>query len=181
MFDATKISLKQMQSFGIWDKVEQPRTVYHMTDRSNLESITKDGAIKTGHDYVCWFFPDINSMFTFFDVTGALVHGRDYFDYDGKTHHAPPLDPAQTIVLKLTPRYPEPQLWYKQRPKHEQAPIIGAAGIPLTGAEREIVFDKQRKFENCRICHYGAMKFKRSFEVLELSEIINSMEKGERP
>lgn len=169
----TKVTLEEMLSLGIWRKVDQPRTVYHMTDRSNLDSIKADGAIKTGHDYICWFFESIENMFTYFDATGALIHGRDYYDYDGKAHHSPPIDPAQTIVLKLTPRYPEPLAWYKEfSPDLDKHPFLNENGEAVSDAEREKLIAMQRAFEDSRIAHYKAMKFKRDFEVLELLDIL---------
>ena len=60
--DWTKITLDEMLSLGIWRRVNQPATVYHLTDRANLDSIIADGMIKTGHDYICWFFESIENM-----------------------------------------------------------------------------------------------------------------------
>ena len=43
--DWTKITLDEMLSLGIWRRVNQPATVYHLTDRANLDSIIADGMI----------------------------------------------------------------------------------------------------------------------------------------
>ena len=173
--DWTKITLDEMLSLGIWRRADQPATVYHLTDRANLDSIIADGMIKTGHDYICWFFESIENMWVYLDATGALLHGRDYNDYDGKVHHAEPLDPAQTVLLKLSPRYPEPMAWYKEFSKwvDRGLPIKVTNGTIITdGPDYEELREKQRAFDNSRIAHYRPMKFKKSFEVIALSDLI---------
>lgn len=171
--DMTKISLDEMLSLGIWRRVDQPATVYHLTDRANLDSIIADGMIKTGHDYICWFFESIENMWVYLDATGALLHGRDYNDYDGKVHHVEPLDPAQTVLLKLSPRYPEPMAWYKEfTPDIDRRQFVTQDGKPIADEKAEELREKQRAFDNSRIAHYRPMKFKRAFEVIEMSTLI---------
>ena len=171
--DWTKITLDEMLSLGIWRRVDQPATVYHLTDRANLDSIKADGAIKTGHDYICWFFESIENMWVYLDATGALTYGRDYGDYDGKEHHAPPIDPAQTVILKLSPRYPEPLAWYKEfTPDLDKRQFVTQSGEPVPDEKAAELREKQRAFDNSRIAHYKAMKFKRDYEVIELANLI---------
>lgn len=57
-----KISLDQMRRMDIYQQVEQPEVVYHMTNQANLEKILQDGYIDSMTDYVCFFFPKLNCI-----------------------------------------------------------------------------------------------------------------------
>lgn len=167
-----KVSLAQMQIMGIWERAEQPKTVYHMTPRANLESIKKDGKILTGHDYICWFFEDLAQIPRYLKTTDALT-GRKHYDYDGKLHTAAPIIPEETIVLKLTPRYSEPLYWYREAiPMKEGEAINEDTGKPLTGAEFEKAKKFWQEFNAMRIAHYDPLKFKQDFEVLDLTQVL---------
>ena len=174
MRDYTKFTLDEMLSLGIWERVDQPETVYHLTHRRNLDSIIADGKIKTGEDYVCWFSPSPDQMLTYLELTGAYK-GRSYWDYDGKVHTAPPVIPEEYIVLELSPRCTEPLYWYRETHTGDLLKwfLIDADGKSLTGAERERAIQGWQALDDARIAHYGAMKYKRdSFNVLELADII---------
>lgn len=164
-------SLNQMLALGIWERTEQPKTVYHMTNRANLESIIKDGKIKTGHDYICWFFLSLDQIPRYIKETGALK-GRRYHDYDGHMHIAPPIIPEDTVVLKLTPRYSEPLYWYYEVTKLTPETTRGEDGKPLTGEQFEKACRRWDAFNHMRVCHYDPLKFKQDFEVLELSQVL---------
>lgn len=161
-----KITLQQMQTMGIYKRVEQPGTVYHMTPRKNLEAILQDGKIKTMGDYVTWFFPSIEAALLYCDISNAYK-GRKYWDFDGRIHTAPPLIPAETAILKLHPRYSEPLLWYKEtisdRITEDNIAQYGGGNIEEAKA-------KWRAFDDCRICHYGDMKFKSDYEIIAFRE-----------
>lgn len=165
------ISLRQMQALGIWERAERPQTVYHMTPRKNLESIIKDGKILTGHDYICWFFEDLAQIPRYIKRTDALK-GRTYRDYDGRYHTAPPLVPADTVVLKLTPRYSEPLYWYREAIPMKEGEAVDENGEPLTGEAFQGAVEAWKDFNNMRIAHYDPLKFKQNYEVLELEEIL---------
>lgn len=138
----------------------QPETVYHMTNRANLESILNSGKIHTGTDIVCWFVTDLKNFPIYIKLTGA-DHGRQYHDFDGRIHTAPPLDHAETVVLKLIPRYYEPLNWLKEV-SNQNHPQMNDPRI------KEIC----DMFDSCRICHYDDFKFKRdSVEIIELTDI----------
>lgn len=172
MKDWTKVTLNQMLSMGIWQRVDQPPFVYHMTPRANLESIKQDGRIHTGHDYICWFFEDLANIPVYLKISNALK-GRSYWDYDGNLHTAPPLIPEDTIVLKLIPRYSEPLYWYREVIRiKENETINTATGKPLAGEEYKKACETQERFSKARIAHYQPFKFKKDFEVLELAQIL---------
>lgn len=82
-----KVSLDQMRSMDIYQSVDQPKVVYHMTPRKNLEKILQDGFIDTMTDYVCFFFPELKYIPLYIELTGA-DKGRQYHDFDGKIHTA---------------------------------------------------------------------------------------------
>lgn len=167
------MSLEQMLSMGIWERVPQPDTVFHMTHRDNLDSILKDGKITTGHDYICWFFTSLENMNTYITISNAL-EGRKYYDYDGKLHTAPPIVPSETVVLKMKPRYSEPLYWYREINTNNinDEQLIDEDGTPLTGKKREKALATLHQFDIARVVHYGAMKFKQPPEVLELMDVL---------
>lgn len=157
------VTLAQMRSMDIFTQVSQPITIFHMTNRRNLNSIRNDGEINTGYDYVCWFFPDIESIPLYIELTGA-DRGRKYYDFDGMIHTAPPLIHEETVVLRLTPRYKEPWAWFIENAKPE------LAFADYRGEEE--ARKKIEQFNNARICHYGNLRFKKhELSVMNLNEI----------
>ncbi len=157
-----KVSLDQMRSMDIYQSVDQPKVVYHMTPRKNLEKILQDGFIDTMTDYVCFFFPELKYIPLYIELTGA-DKGRQYHDFDGKIHTAPPLIHEETVVLKLTPRYIEPMHWYKE--------VVKATDDQILADDKEKARARIQQFNDCRVCHYGKFKFKRDVEVIELVDL----------
>lgn len=156
----------------IFKRIEQPKIVYHMTPRTNLESILTDGKIKTGKDFVCFFFPAIDQIPVYIKHTGAM-HGRQYYDFDGRLHTAPPLIPAEHVVLKLIPRYSEPLFWCME--DNTKRVLRQSEREHWTEEQFQEVQAKQQEFDRARIAHYGDMKFRQNeVEVIELAEIIDS-------
>ena len=153
-----KMSLKDVQRNDFFSKVQQPTVVYHMTDRKNVPSILHDRRIRVFGDFLCFFFPDLDSIPIYLDLSNAY-EGRVYFGNDGMYHTAPPIIPEDTVVFKLEPRYKEPFAWFKENTAKE---------VPL-GTEKQI----HELFDQCRLCHYGDMKFKNP-EILELTDILSS-------
>lgn len=163
-----KISLDFFANMESMHRIEQPQTVYHFTNRKNVESILKDGFIHTGDDVCCWFFKDLRDIPIFLAITHAETSGRVYWDYDGRLHTAMPIDRNDTVVLKLKPRYSEPDKWFME--------IVEAHSEQETpGASLE---EAKKAFDafNCRIVHYGKMKFNtfpENIEKIELADVFN--------
>lgn len=157
-----KISLDEMRQMDIFQSIEQPKVVYHMTDRKNLDKILRDGYIDTATDFICFFFPDLKSIPIYIRISRADI-GRKYYGYDGLIHTAPPLIHEETVVLKLTPRYPEPMRWFKE--------VISGEDDSVPEKDKEKARAVIQQFNDCRVCHYGNLKFKRDVEVIELTDI----------
>lgn len=157
-----KISLDQMRRMDIYQPIDQPQIVYHMTPRKNLEKILQDGFIDTMTDYVCFFFPELKYIPFYIELSGA-DKGRQYYDFDGKIHTAPPLIHEETVVLKLIPRYIEPMHWYQE--------IVKATNEKILANDKKAARAKIQQFNDCRVCHYGNLKFKRDVDVIELVDI----------
>ena len=163
-----RVSLELMRSMDIWQPVDQPKVVYHMTNRANVEKILQDGYIDTMTDYVCFFFPDLKSIPLYIELSCA-DEGRKYYDFDGKIHTAPPLIHEETVVLKLIPRYIEPMYWYKEVMSVKDHQITSDGELSADDIKK--AREKIKQFDDCRICHYGNFKFKRDVEILELVDI----------
>lgn len=160
-----KITLQQVRRMGLFEEIEQPKIVYHMTDRKNIPSILKDGKIKSVRengaqaDFMTFFFPSLEEIPVYIELTGADT-GRKYYDFDGHIHTAPPLNHAETVILKLEPRGRQPLEWYKEA---------------INDSNRTFPDEATRKLweymNNARICHYGEMRFKDNPEIIELATV----------
>lgn len=167
-----KMPLSYLQQNPLFQRIDQPDIVYHLTPRKNLESIMSDGRIRTFQDFVCFFFPAVEEIPVYFRITGAL-HGRQFYGWDGRIKTAPPLVPEEHIVLKLIPRYSEPLLWFKEDTTDRLK--MQASRENWTEEKLQKLLQQQTAFDNSRILHYGDMKFKTNkVDVLELSDILNN-------
>ena len=45
-----------------YQKVPRPSTVYHLTQKGNLDSILDDGVIRRFNDTECWFCESLDKM-----------------------------------------------------------------------------------------------------------------------
>lgn len=151
-----KISLQQMRKMDLFEEVDPPEIVYHMTSRENAEKIQQDRKVKCFDDYLTFFFPSIDQIPIYIAVTGA-DSGREHYDSHGRPVKELPLDHEDTVVLKLLCRK-EPLAWYKENnTKNSQLPE------PLKAMWRYM--------DNARVCHYGDLRFRRVEEVIPLTEI----------
>ena len=151
------VSLQQFRSLPSIEEIEAPKVVYHMTSKDNAASIIKDGKIKTGRDFICFFFPNKESILRYIKISKADA-GRMFYDFDGRVHQAPPLDHANTVILELIPRGKETMAWYR-----ENTTVGDNANPAVLGS----------MFDDCRICHYGDMRFynNKDVRVIPLTEI----------
>ena len=63
-----------------YEKAPRPSTVYHLTQKGNLDSILDDGMIRRFNDTECWFCESLDKMkaYTFFSSllpSGRKMHG----------------------------------------------------------------------------------------------------------
>lgn len=150
----------------MFEEIEQPEVVYHMTGEENLNDILDDGKIKSFNDYATYFFPDTKFIPMYIQLSGALT-GRSYYGTDGVILKAPPLDIDSTVVLKLIPRRTEKLEWCKeviptQNAKYEHTP-----------EDVKVIWSL---FNQCRIVHYGNFQFRAdSVEVIKLRDIYDNM------
>lgn len=161
-----KISLLELRKMGIFEEIEPPSVVYHMTDEENLQSILSDGKIKTFNDFVTFFFPDVKSMFVYIRLSDAL-HGKKYYNTDNKLVTAPPLDIEHTVLLKLVPRHEEKLKWYREivSPDNQSEATIRE--------QMKIILDL---FNQCKIVHYGNFAFRTdSVEVTRLKDMYDNI------
>ena len=156
----SKLSLAQVRKMDIFEEVESPVIVYHMTSRSNAFSIAQDRKVKCFGDYVTWFFTDLRQIPIYIYITGA-DEGRTYWDTDGRKRKAPPLNHEDTVILKISCRK-EPLVWFKE--------IIdsGKKGYQNMSETQNRIWDYMN---NARICHYGDLRFSAVLETIELTEL----------
>ena len=162
------ISLDFFASMDIMHRIEQPKTIYHMTSRENAKSILNDGFIHTGDDVCCWFFTDLKDIPLYLAITHSESKGRRSWDYDGRLHTAKPLDRNETVVLKLKPRYSEPEKWFIELVKVDSEDEIIGTTIDQANKLMEVF--------NRRLVHYGKMKFNthpENIEIIELADVFN--------
>lgn len=166
-----KVTLQQMRLMcnqGMFTEVEEPKIVYHMTDRANLKDILEDRKIKTFNDYMCFFFEDTKQIPLYLNLNGDLV-GKEYHGTDGRIKKAKPLVIEDTVVLKLVPRRKETMVWYMEN-------VSQTITEEEFGENYPIVKMMWEEFDKCRLCHYADFAFRDdSVEVLELSDIMQNV------
>lgn len=161
-----KVSLQQLRKMDIFEEIEQPDCVYHMTDKENLEDILADGKIKSFQDYLTYFFPDSKFVPIYIALSGALI-GRQYYSTDGRIITAAPLNIENTVVLRLVPKRKEKLEWYREVVDSSKK---GYSGMP------QFADPLWKKFNECRIAHYGDFQFRTDeVTVMELKEIYKNM------
>ena len=52
-----------------YEKVSRPSTVYHLTQKGNLDSILDDGMIRRFNDTECWFCESLDKMKAYMEQT----------------------------------------------------------------------------------------------------------------
>lgn len=163
-----KVSLPELRRMGIFEEIETPDVVYHMTDEENLQDILSDGKIKSFNDFMTYFFLDTKFVPIYIRTSGALI-GRMYHSTDGKILTAPPLDVEHTVVLKLIPRHEEKLEWYRE---------LAPSGGQLFGEIPEQAKAILDLFNQSRIAHYGNFAFRTdSVEVIKLKDIYDNIPK----
>ena len=155
-----KVSLAQMRKMDIFEEVESPKLVYHMTSRENAQSIIHDGRVRCFDDYVTWFFTELWHVPVYIYATDA-DHGRQHSDKWGYPTIDPPLNHADTVVLKLSCRK-EPLAWYRE--------VINSSKERYRWMT-DLHDQFYSYFNNVRICHYGDLRFTGVLEVIELTDI----------
>ena len=162
-----KVDLLQMRKMDIFEEIDQPEVVYHMTDRENLESIMESRKIKSFNDYLTFFFTNEEQAPLYIELSGALT-GRHYYGTDGIPKTAPPLIVEDTVVLKLVPKKKEKLEWYRE--------VIDGT---KSGYETVMTPDIQPlwdEFNNCKVVHYGDFQFDvEKVEIIELADIYKNL------
>ena len=155
-----KTTLQEVRKLGIFQEIEPPKIVYHMTDRKNMESILKEGKINSRHDFMNYFFPSLEEVPVYIELTGA-DHGRQYYDFDGRDTHSGTVKPSlKPLFSNLSQAGNQRMEWYIEKP---------AEGIIY--GDKEAAQKKIEYFSKSRVCHYGPMRFKKNPQVIELTEI----------
>ena len=160
-----RVTLQEMRRMELFEEIDPPEIVYHMTNRKNIDHILHDGKIKAGHDgntdFVTWFFPALEEIPVYIELTWANT-GRKYYDFDVRIHEEPPLNHAGTVVLKLRPRGRQDMEWYRELP---------AKGRNMSSLSKDKLERLLTYFSAARICHYEAMVFESNPEIIELTEV----------
>ena len=70
-----------------YEKVPRPSTVYHLTQKGNLDSILDDGMIRRFNDTECWFCESLDKMKAYMRELDAnlLRQSVRKITYGGKT------------------------------------------------------------------------------------------------
>ena len=81
---------------------ERPSEVYHYTHRKNLDSILRDGRIRSMGDRECWFCASLEDTLTLMRAT-VMSEGKPYYKVGGSIGHYPKFVPEDYVILRLTP------------------------------------------------------------------------------
>ena len=157
-----KISLQQLRQMDDFKEIAQPETVYHMTDRKNLKSILYDGKIRSYRDFFTFFFGSLEDIPVYIELMHA-DEGRMYHGDDGWVHKAPPLNHAETVVLKLRPRRNYQHAWFRE--------AFGVSKEECSYGDFEVGKKLQEYLNDVIICHYRDMPFEKDPEIIELTNV----------
>ncbi len=94
-----------------YQKVPRPSTVYHLTQKGNLDSILDDGMIRRFGDTECWFCESLDKMRAYMAQT-VLCEGKPYYAVGGQLCRYPKFVPEAHVLLKLRP-CDQPDNWYR--------------------------------------------------------------------
>ena len=94
-----------------YQKVPRPSTVYHLTQKGNLDSILDDGMIRRFGDTECWFCESLDKMRAYMAQT-VLCEGKPYYAVGGQLCRYPKFVPEDYVLLKLTPSHAKDN-WYR--------------------------------------------------------------------
>ena len=95
-----------------YEKVPRPSTVYHLTQKGNLDSILDDGMIRRFNDTECWFCESLDKMKAYLEQT-VMCKGKPYRTADGQLCHYSNFNSEAYILLKLAPIRQE-NAWYRR-------------------------------------------------------------------
>ena len=136
-----------------YQKVPRPSTVYHLTQKGNLDSILDDGMIRRFNDTECWFCESLDKMRAYMAQT-VLCEGKPYYAVGGQLCRYPKFVPEDYVLLKLTPRGYEDN-WYRWNQE-----------IP-PGSPKELV-QAAKEFSGLKIGYRGDLTF-RNAEVIDVA------------
>lgn len=140
-----------------YEKVGIPYEVYHLTKKSNLDSILSDHTIRRFSDTECWFCRSIPDMNRYMEMT-VLCEGKPFIDVDGSIKRYPKFEPNDYVVLKLTPRE-RIDKWYQW---NQELP-------PFASSEQKA---EAGLFSRLKVGFRGNMQFDEC-DVLEMSQVMN--------
>ena len=139
-----------------YEKVSRPSTVYHLTQKGNLDSILDDGVIRRFNDTECWFCESLDKMKAYMEQT-VMCEGKPYRTADGQLCHYSKFNPEAHILLKLAPIRQE-NAWYRRT--QEQ---------PSSSSDE--VMQAEREFFPLSIGYRGDMAFQNA-EVIDVPKFL---------
>lgn len=139
-----------------YQKVPRPSTVYHLTQKGNLDSILDDGMIRRFNDTECWFCESLDKMRAYMAQT-VLCEGKPYYAVGGQLCRYPKFVPEDYVLLKLTPSHAKDN-WYRWDQE-----------IP-PGSPRGLV-QAAKEFSMLKIGYRGDMAFKEP-EVIDVPKFL---------
>ena len=139
-----------------YEKVPRLSTVYHLTQKGNLDSILDDGVIRRFNDTECWFCESLDKMRAYMAQT-VLCEGKPYYAVGGQLCRYPKFVPEDYVLLKLTPSHAKDN-WYRWDQE-----------IP-PGSPRGLV-QAAKEFSMLKIGYRGDMAFKEP-EVIDVPKFL---------
>lgn len=139
-----------------YQKVPRPSTVYHLTQKGNLDSILDDGMIRRFNDTECWFCESLDKMRAYMAQT-VLCEGKPYYAVGGQLCRYPKFVPEDYVLLKLTPSHAKDN-WYRW---DQEIPPDSPRGLVQAAKE----------FSMLKIGYRGDMAFKEP-EVIDVPKFL---------
>lgn len=138
-----------MKNTGYADVFPKPQRVFHYTRKENVDSILRDGMIRTMGDKECWFCPTMEDLLAHMEET-VMREGHPYYRTDGSLGRYPKFVPEDHVVLELIPRRQQGQWvrWMQELPPDAPPEAQKAA---FAFSMRKVAFRGNMKFRTDQV------------------------------
>ena len=142
-----------------YERIEKPDgSLYHYTQRGNLDKILQDGRIRRMGDTECWVCASLENTLMLMEKT-VMMEGKPYYKVGGSLGVYPRFVPEDYVILKLEPRYQNGDWvkWNHELPPDSPPELVEAAYT----------------FSNLKLGFRGDLKFREHPEIIEVAPLLS--------
>ena len=147
-----------------YERIEKPEgSLYHYTNRAQLDSILQDDRIRRFGDRECWFCTSLEDTLALMERT-VMQEGKPYYDVNGILRQYPTFMPEDYVILQLEPRYQNGDWvrWNQELPPGCSAELLAQA----------------KEFSALKKGFRGDLKFYQNPQVLAVAPLLEEQTPG---